>query len=107
MFVLPSTTSAVPAAIAAGKRKAIVRAFREAGATHPDNARTLRDVGLPNSLLTEVMKLRHVLVEVEGGRFYLDLEREEATRRMRSTIATILLLAGLVVVFVLWRRGAA
>jgi hypothetical protein len=105
MFVLPIATSAVPASIAARERKAIIRAFREAGATHRDNAKTLREVGLPNSLLVEVMKLRHVLVEVEGKRFYLDVEREEAVSRTRGAIAAIMLLVALVVLFVVWRKG--
>ncbi len=106
MLVLPTVTAAVPAAIVARRRKAIISAFREAGATHRENAKTLREVGLPDSLLAEVLKLRNVLVEVDDGRFYLDQEREEATGRTRGTIVAIVLLVAVVVMFVLWRRGA-
>ncbi len=105
MLVLPMNTGAVPAAVVARKRKAIIAAFREAGATHPDAARTLQDVGLPPTLLTEVLKLRHVLVEVDGGRFYLDAEREEETARTRGVFAAVLITALLAVLFVLWRTG--
>ena len=80
-------------------------AFREAGATHPDGARTLQEVALSPSLLAEVMKLRHVLVEVESGGFYLDTAREERVSAGRSMAVTVLLLVAAVVVFVLWRTG--
>ncbi len=106
MLLVPMNTGAVTAAVVARKRKAIIAAFREVGATHPDAARTLQEVGLPPTLLTEVLKLRHVLVEVDGGRFYLDTEREEETARTRAVIATALIIALLVVLFVLWRIGA-
>jgi hypothetical protein len=105
MQVLPTSTSAVPAAIVAKKRNAIIRAFRESGATHPDAARTLQEVGLPPTLLAEVLKLRHVLVEVDGSRFYLDTRREEEITRTRGVIIALLVLALVVVLFVLWRTG--
>jgi hypothetical protein len=105
MQVLATSTGAVPAAIVAMKRKAIIRAFRDSGATRPDAARTLQEVGLPPSLLTKVLKLRHVLVEVADGRFYLDTRREEETARTRRIIAALLTLALVVVLVVLWRTG--
>lgn len=105
MQVLPMSTGAVPAAVVARKRKAIIAAFREAGATHPDAARTLEDVGLPPTLLSEVLRLRNVLVEVDEGRFYLDTQREEETARTRGVVAAVLVVALLVVLFVLWRNG--
>jgi hypothetical protein len=98
-------TMAVPAAVVARKRKAIIRAFREAGATHRDSAKTLQEVGLPPTVLVEVMKLRHVLVEVEEGRFYLDSRREEEASVTRSRIVALLIFAAAVVVYVLWRGG--
>jgi hypothetical protein len=106
MQLMATSIGAVPAAIVAKKRKAIIRAFRESGAIHPDAARTLQEVGLPPSLLTEVLKLRHVLVEVQDGRFYLDTRREEETARTRRVVAALLALALVAVLFVLWRTGA-
>jgi hypothetical protein len=105
VLVLPTITGAVPAAVVARKRKAIIEAFRRAGATNPGAARTLQDVGLPPTLLTEVLKLRHVLVEVEAGRFYLDTKREQETARTRGAIVVIVVLVLLVLVLVLWRTG--
>jgi hypothetical protein len=106
MQVLLTSTGAVPAAVVAKKRKEIIRAFRDSGATHRDAARTLQGVGLPPSLLAEVLKLRHVLVEVSDGRFYLDTHREEETARQRKLVAALLALVVVVVLVVLWRKGA-
>lgn len=105
MQVLPMASSAVPAAIIAKKRKAIIRAFREAGATHRDAAKTLSEVGLPPSLLAEVLKLRRVLVEVGGGRFYLDSQREEEVAHARLAAAGVIVVVLLIALFVLWRMG--
>jgi len=105
MYILPTNVAAVPAAVVAKKRREIIQAFRDAGATHPDAARTLQGVGLPPSLLAEVLRLRHVLVEVSDGRFYLDTQREEETTRQRRVVAMLFVLAVAVILFVVWRRG--
>jgi hypothetical protein len=105
MFLLPQVASSVPAAIIAKKRKAIIKAFREAGATHREAAKTLSEAGLPPSLLAEVMKLRRVLVEVDDGRFYLDTQREEETANTRSVAVAVAAVVLIIILLVLWRMG--
>ena len=100
-----SGSGAVAAGIIARKRKRIIRAFREHGATSPETARSLVEVGLTEGLLVHVMKLRHVIVDVGGARFYLDTERERQVERTRRATVTVLVIAVIIVVIVLWRMG--
>lgn len=89
-------------AVIARKRKHIIQAFVTAHATSPETAQTLEQLGLPGSLLVYVQKLRGVLVEVEGGRYYLDTVREEQVARIRQRIALTIGALGIVVVLAIW-----
>lgn len=84
------------AAIISKKRRRIINAFRNAGATSSEKARSLDDVGLSKSVLLEIQKLRGVLVEVASNRFYLDERRETEVARFR-----LILLSALVVLVIL------
>lgn len=105
MAVVVSSSGAVAAGGVARKRKKIVRAFRENGATSPETARSLVEVGLSYSLLVHVMKLRHVIVNVGGDRFYLDTEREREVERARRVVALVSVLALAAIIVFLWRMG--
>jgi len=100
-----SGSGAVAAGVIARKRRRIVRAFREHGATSPETARSLADVGLSEGLLLHVMKLKHLIVSVGGDRFYLDTARERAVDRTRRVVIAVLALVVAVVFVVLWRMG--
>lgn len=100
-----SGSGAVAAGLIARKRRKIIRAFREHGATSPETARSLAEVGLSEGLLLHVMKLRHLIVNVGGGRFYLDAARERAVERSRRVAIAVVTLVVVVVVIVLWRMG--
>ena len=100
-----SGSGAVTAGIVARKRRRIVRAFREHGATSPETAKSLADVGLSEGLLLHVMKLKHLIVNVGGDRFYLDTAREQAVERTRRVVVAVVALVGVVIVVVLWRMG--
>jgi len=98
-------TGAVAAGVVARKRKRIIRAFREHGATSPEMARSLVEVGLSDNLLVHVMKLRHIIVNVGGDRFYLDTAREREVERTRMVVAAVFVLAVVLVIVMMWRMG--
>ena len=100
-----SGSGAVTAGIVTRKRRKIVRAFREHGATSPETARSLVEVGLSEGLLLHVMKLKHLIVNVGGDRFYLDTAREQAVERTRRAVVAVVALVVVVIVVVLWRMG--
>ncbi|MFH1864948.1 MAG: hypothetical protein ABIK85_03625 [Candidatus Eisenbacteria bacterium] len=52
-----------------------------------------------------VTKLRHVIVNVGGGRLHLDTAREQAVERVRRVVAAVLIIVVVVVIVVLWRMG--
>ena len=81
------------------KRRHIIHAFRNAGATSLENARSLEEIGLPNSLLLEIQKLKGVIVEASPNQFYLDETQESKVARFRRNLmiafAVIVLLVAL------------
>jgi hypothetical protein len=83
----------------------MIQAFKEHGATSPETARSLTEVGLSEGLLLHVMKLKHLIVSVGGDRFYLDTAREQASERTRRVVIAVLALVVVVIVVVLWRMG--
>ncbi|HEX9972969.1 MAG TPA: hypothetical protein VGD14_12940 [bacterium] len=85
------------AAIISKKRRRIINAFRQIGATSSESARSLEDVGLSKSVLLEIQKLRGVLVEVAPNRFYLDEIREREVARFRRTLLAALVVFVIVV----------
>ncbi len=93
---MPAILSFAPMIIS-GKRRHIIHAFREAGATSSENARSLEDVGLSKSVLLEVQKLRGILVKAGQNRFYLDEVREKKVMRFRRILVfTLFVLAALI-----------
>lgn len=86
--------------IIAKKRKLIINAFRESGATSTESSQTLTSLGISNSLIVKIMKLKGVLVETGDGRLFLDEVREEIVNRHRKFIvAGILIILACVIVF--------
>ena len=100
-----SGSGAVAAGLIARKRKRIIRAFRESGAIGPDTAKSFGEVGLSRSLLVHSLKLRHILVDVGGDRFYLDTAREREVARARKLTVAAIVVVVVIVVIVLWRLG--
>jgi hypothetical protein len=72
------------------KRRRIINAFREAGATSSESAKSLEDISLSKSVLLEIHKLRGVIVKVEQNRFYLDEMQERKVERFRRILALVL-----------------
>ena len=105
MAPVVSGSGAVAAGVIARKRKRIIRAFREHGATSPETARSLVEVGLSDGVLVHVMKLRHVIVNVGGDRFYLDQARDQAVERTRRVVVVVAALVVAAVIILLWRMG--
>ena len=90
----------IAAVVISKKRRLIINAFQEAGATSPENAKLLEDIGLSRSVLLDVQKLRGILVEVAPNCFYLDEARErEAARFRRMLVVVLLALVSLIVWF--------
>ena len=78
------------AIILSKKRRRIISAFREAGATSSENTKSLEDIGLSKSVILEMKRLRGVLVKVEQNRFYLDEMREREVAGFRRILAVAL-----------------
>lgn len=90
------------AAVIARKRKRIVQAFVTARATSPETAQTLEQLGLPGGFLMHVQKLKGVLVEVDAGRYCLDMAREEQVTRIRRRLGLTIGALGIVLVLAIW-----
>ena len=86
MMTAPPGIAPIAAAAVVKKRKKIIRAFRDAGATSSETSKTLAEVGLSRSVLLEIQKLRGVLVEPSEGRYYLDEAREKVVNRFRKVL---------------------
>ena len=78
------------------KERHIVEAFERAGATSPERAVTLEELGIPNRVAARRLKARAVLREAAPGRFYVDLPGWLALRRLRRRIATVVLVLVLI-----------
>lgn len=92
------------AAVIAIRRKQLIRAFREAGATDPDHAVTLDQLGQRRSWIFDQMAGHGVFLAREGGRYYMDERMAEeflAVRRKRALIITAVLLLFFVAIWVL------
>lgn len=86
--------------IVAKKRRKIIKAFREAGATSKENGKTLKSLGIRNSVILKIMKLKGVLVETGEEGLYLDEVREEIVNRHRKFIvAAVLIILALIIIF--------
>jgi len=89
----------IAAVIISKKRRLIISAFEDAGATSPESAKLLEDIGLSRSVLLDVQKLRGILVEVAPNCFYLDEVREREAARFRRMLVVVLLA---LIVIVIW-----
>jgi hypothetical protein len=96
---------AIAAAAVASRRRKILRAFREAGATSPEGAVPEATLDTHGNLLFRRMVRSGVIVRLPDGRLYLDEAAEDRTRRMRFRIlAAILVVAVIALAWVLGLR---
>lgn len=68
-----------------------VSRFRVAGATFPENARSLADLGVRNGIAVKLLRRRSVLVDAGGERYYLDEVGYERWRKRRRIILAVVL----------------
>ncbi len=80
------------------KERHIVEAFERAGATSPERAVTLEELGIPNHVAARRLKARAVLREAAPGRFYVDLPGWLALRRVRRRMAVVIVALVLIAV---------
>ena len=74
------------------KERHIVEAFERAGATSPDRALTPTDANVDDvGIGWRRLRDRAIVREASPGRFYLDVEVWEATRRTRRRVLLVLL----------------
>ena len=90
------------AAAIAIKRKRIIKAFRDAGATSFEQAKTPEELGIRNSLLLKLQINKGVLVKAGQDRLYLDEERELALAQVRRRVAFVLFFVMALVIFLAW-----
>jgi hypothetical protein len=96
-------------AVLLAKERHIVSAFVRVGAVTADRARTPDEVGVDGRRLAwRRLRDRAIVRDAGDGRFYVDVEVWEATRRQRRRMVFVLLvmilLVGLVQVLVTLRR---
>lgn len=86
---------AILGAVVAKRRRELIAKFRAAGATSRDRARSAEELSVtPGSPLFRVQVGRGVLVEAEGGLYYLDeAAAERADRLRRWLLLAVLALA--------------
>lgn len=80
----------VAAAIIIRQRR-LVQQFLTAGATSPETARTLDDLGARDDHILHRLKQRAVVREAKPGRFYVDEPSWTALRALRRRLAAIML----------------
>ncbi len=78
-------------------RRIFVR-FRAAGATSPESARSLAELGIEPSRTLARLERRNLLRELPEGRYYLDEIAYEKWTRRRLVLAAVLLVVLVVVV---------
>jgi hypothetical protein len=85
------------AAVIIARQNKYLRAFQQAGATAPECARDLADLGLRDSRIFRGMLRRGYVMAAAGG-FYVNLVRVAERRRRARLVAAILLTAALMFV---------
>jgi len=83
----------------------ILRSFRHAGATSPDKAKTLRELGCRRSLPFRKLEARGVLVPVPGDRYYLNEDAAEEFTAYRRIVFLLSLAVALAFLGVLLYRS--
>ncbi|HEX5132317.1 MAG TPA: hypothetical protein VFX92_07510 [Candidatus Krumholzibacteria bacterium] len=98
---------AVAGAAVARRRRQILTAFRNAGATAPDRAVAETALDIRGDLLYRSMEKRGIIKKTAGGKVYLDERAEEEAQRVRRLIvAALLLLAGIGIAWAFAMRGS-
>lgn len=85
---------AAVAAVIVAKEREIVEAFRDVGATSPDRALTLDQVGVDERIGFRRLRLHEVIREAGPDRYYLDEGVWAAVRDTRRRLALVLLAIG-------------
>lgn len=89
------------AVVVAASTNRIIRTFRRAGATSPQTAKTLEELGCRRSLPFRKLERRGVLVEVPDERYYLDEDAAEEFATYRRMIFLVSLAVAMVVIGIL------
>ncbi len=84
-------TAPVVAAAIVAKEKRIVTAFRNAGATSPDRAARLDDLGIHRGIALRRLQRDAVLRLAAADRWYLDEPSWQAVRGIRRRLALVML----------------
>ncbi len=83
------------AAVIVASQNRYLRAFQRAGATGPETACSLADLGLRESLIFRGLLRRGYIVEAPGG-YYVNLARVAERRRRARILAIVSILAVMV-----------
>lgn len=82
---------ATVAAVIAAKERAIVEAFRDAGATALVTALPLEQLGVDENVGFRRLRRHEVIREAVPGRYYLDEDVWTAVRRTRLRVVAVLI----------------
>ncbi len=93
------------AAVIARRRRRLVRRFREAGATDPEHAVTLEDIGERRSWIFDQMAQHEVFIPVHAERFYMNESAANEFLRERRFRALLIGTILLIVFLLLWLSG--
>lgn len=92
------------ALIVAAKQNQYLRRFEQSGATGPEFAKTLSEVGCRESRILQGLVSRGLILEAGDGRFYVDLAATAEFHKRRRQRATVILIIVAIVFLVLWLR---
>ncbi|MDQ6738690.1 MAG: hypothetical protein M3Z30_13455 [Gemmatimonadota bacterium] len=79
------------AAVIVAKERRIVEAFQSAGATSPERAIMVHDVGVGDGIALRRLRSHAVIREATPGHLYLDQEVWDALRRTRRRMMLVML----------------
>ncbi|MCD6117967.1 hypothetical protein J7K93_13250 [bacterium] len=96
-------TVSIGAIIASKKRRHIINTFREKGAVSQQEALSLENLGLSESLIFNIQKRKSVIVKTEEGLFYLDEKQKEKSDRYRISAIGIIIILTVLVIYLLSR----
>lgn len=92
-------------AVALIKERHIVEAFERVGATTAERARTLDELGdlgvHAHGLAWHALRGRVIVREASAGRYYVDIELWQATRRRRRRVLFVILTLAVIMAAVL------
>lgn len=94
MYILKALAKLGPALVLlvlAWRIRQAVSRFREAGATAPEHARSLSELGICNGKSIKLLRRRGVLVDAGSERYYLDEAAYERWRKRRRIILAVML----------------